>query len=92
MALLRLAPELKWAIAGCYNGSMTTINNITDLACILREEPEWAEPIRSLLLSQELLELPNRFAEFVQLTNRSLELVYKRLDNIEPIWPKLRRT
>ena len=42
---------------------MTTINDIADLARILRENPKWAEAIRSLVLSRELLELPERFAE-----------------------------
>jgi outer membrane murein-binding lipoprotein Lpp len=69
---------------------MTTINNIADLARILREQPEWAEAIRSLLLSRELLELPERFAELAErvtaLTeamNHNFELVNKRLDNLE---------
>ena len=62
---------------------MTTINDINDLARILREQPEWADTIRSLLLSQELLELPVRFAEFVELTNRNFQLVYERLERLE---------
>ena len=46
---------------------MTTINDMADLARILREQPEWAEAVRSLVLSKELLELPDRF---VELANR----------------------
>ena len=38
------------------------------LVRILKEQPEWAAAIRSLLLSEELLALPARFAEFVQVT------------------------
>ena len=45
---------------------MTTINDISDLARILREQPEWATTLRSLLLTEELLNLPNRFAELAQ--------------------------
>ena len=62
---------------------MTTINNISDLARIIREQPEWADTLRSLLLGRELLELPNRFAEFVELTTRNFQLVNERLERIE---------
>ena len=44
---------------------MTTINDIADLLRIIREQPEWADALRGALLSQELLDLPQRFAEFV---------------------------
>ena len=62
---------------------MTSINNIDDLARILREQPEWADAIRSLLLSKELLDLPNQFAEFVEVTNRNFQLVHERLARLE---------
>ena len=62
---------------------MTSINNIDDLARILREQPEWADTIRSLLLSKELLDLPNRFAEFVEITNRNFQLFHERLERLE---------
>ena len=62
---------------------MTTINDISDLARIIREQPEWADTIRSLLLGKELLELPVKFAEFVELTNRNFQLVYERLERLE---------
>ena len=45
---------------------MTTINTIEDLARILREQPTWAEALRALLLTQELLDLPGRFERFVE--------------------------
>ena len=44
---------------------MTTINTIEDLARILRDQPTWAEALRALLLTQELLDLPGRFDRFV---------------------------
>ena len=44
---------------------MTTVNDIADILRIVREQPEWADALRGALLSQELLELPQRFAEFV---------------------------
>ena len=62
---------------------MTSINNIDDLARILREQPEWADTIRSLLLSKELLDLPNQFAEFVEITNRNFQLFHERLERLE---------
>ena len=43
---------------------MTTINNIEDLIRVLDENPEWLEALRARLLSRELLELPDRFAQF----------------------------
>ena len=45
---------------------MTTINTIEDLARILRDQPTWAEALRSLLLTQDLLDLPGRFDRFVE--------------------------
>ena len=50
----------------------TTINTIDDFARILRENPDWVDTLRALLLSKELLELPERFAEFVAATNARL--------------------
>ena len=51
----------------------TSINDIADLARILRERPEWADTVRSILLSQELVDLPQRFAEFALATDQRLE-------------------
>ena len=45
---------------------MTTINTIEDLARILEEHPRWAQALRALILSQELMDLPGRFENFVQ--------------------------
>ncbi len=53
--------------------SMTTsVNDIADFARILREQPEWADTVRSILLGQELLDLPRQFAEFAHQTNERL--------------------
>ena len=62
---------------------MTSINDIADLVRILREQPEWADTIRGILLGQELLELPERFASFVELTSENFRLVHQRLDRLE---------
>ncbi len=42
------------------------INTIEDLERILRENPEWRERIRSLILEEELRRLPARFERFVE--------------------------
>ena len=63
--------------------TMTTINNIADLVRILKEQPEWADTIRGILLTEELLDLPARFAEFVQLTQESHRLINERLTQME---------
>ena len=51
---------------------MTTINTIEDLIKILDEHPEWNEVLRVRMLSQELLNLPQAFAEFAESTDRRL--------------------
>ena len=43
---------------------MTSISTTADLLRLLREDPDFRDQVRSLLLSQELLELPERFARF----------------------------
>ena len=68
---------------------MTTINTIEDLARILRDQPTWAEALRALLLTQDLLDLPGRFDRFVEtqqetnrLTDRRLQAVEEQLGNL----------
>ncbi|MYC35393.1 MAG: hypothetical protein F4X66_00530 [Chloroflexi bacterium] len=55
---------------------MTTVNDFTDILRIIREQPEWGEALRSALLSKEVLELPQRLAEFSEAAN-------KRFDRLE---------
>ena len=62
---------------------MTSVNDISDFARIIREQPEWADTVRSLLLGQELLALPERFAESVLLTTENFKLVNRRIDDLE---------
>ncbi len=55
---------------------MTTanaINTIEDLTRILRERPEWRDEIRKLVLTDELLTLPQRFSEYAANTDRRLD-------------------
>ena len=63
--------------------AVTSINDIADLVRIIKEQPEWADTLRSILLGQELLELPAQFAGFVELTNRNFQLVNERFEQIE---------
>ena len=44
---------------------MTQINDIADLVRILRENPDWTDILRGILLSKELLELPTKFPELI---------------------------
>ncbi len=44
---------------------MSTISNTADLLRLLREDPDFRDEVRRLLLTQELIELPERFARFV---------------------------
>ena len=62
---------------------MTTINTIEDLARILREQPTWAEALRALLLTQELLDLPARFDRFVEIQQETNQLTDRRFANLE---------
>ena len=58
---------------------MTTINDINDLANILRDHPDWADTLRSLLLTQELKDLPAKFAQMVDAMNT----ITPKLDRLE---------
>ena len=62
---------------------MTTINDISDLVRILREQPDWAEAVRGVLLSQELLKLRETFAEFAKATQARFDAVDQRFDAMD---------
>lgn len=69
---------------------VTTINDIDDLVRILRERPEWLVAIRELVLSEELLRLPETVAklaeelrEFARQTNERLERLEASQDRTE---------
>ena len=61
---------------------MTTINTMQDLTRLLRENPEWRDEVRQLLLTQELLELPQRFAEYTKVTDKRLDSIEHKLDTL----------
>lgn len=56
---------------------MTTINTMEDLMRVLDENPEWREAVRTRVLTRELLELPEKFAqhraEFIQLRDEFVQ-------------------
>ena len=62
---------------------MTTINDITDLIRLLQEDPAWAEALRNVLLTKELLELPETFAAFATETRENFRTVNRRLGSLE---------
>lgn len=61
---------------------MTTINTMQDLTRLLRENPEWRDELRRELLTEELLELPQRFAEYTKVTDRRLETIESKLNSL----------
>ena len=56
---------------------MTTINSIEDLIRLLDENPEWLEAVRARILTRELLEMPQKLAEFTETANRRFESLEK---------------
>ena len=62
---------------------MTAINDISDLVRIIQDDPAWAETLRSVLLSQELLRLPERFADFAAAVAENSKTVNARLQRLE---------
>ena len=72
---------------------MTTINTIQDLIRLLRDQPEWAEEVRTIIMTRELLELPatvksladsvESLAQSLQETNQRLERLENRVDRID---------
>ena len=63
--------------------AMTTIDTIHDLSRILREHPEWREELRRTLLTEEVLALPQRLAEYAEKADRSLEAAERRLEAVD---------
>ena len=61
---------------------MTPINTIEDLARILRDQPTWAEALRALLLTQDLLDLPGRFDRFGE-TQREFNQVQQKANEAQ---------
>ena len=62
---------------------MATINTIEDLIQLLDDNPHWVEALRVRLLTRELIELPEKFARFVEATNQRFDRIEGRLDGVE---------
>ena len=67
----------------------TKIDTIEDLIRVLDDHPEWLEALRMRLLTRELLELPQRLAEFIEAANQRFDRVEARQDRTETLLGKL---
>ncbi len=61
---------------------MAVINTREDLIRLLDEKPKWVEALRVRLLTRELIELPEKFAEFVKVTNERFDKLGGRFDRL----------
>lgn len=59
------------------------IATVEDLVRVLDEHPQWLEALRSRLLTRELLELPQRLAEFAAATDRRFAEHDRRFDSLD---------
>ena len=67
----------------------TKIDTIEDLIRVLDDHPEWLEAMRVRLLTRELLELPQRLAEFIEAANQRFDRIEARQDRAEALLGKL---
>ena len=70
---------------------MAVINTMEDLIRLLDENPKWVEALRVRLLTRELIELPEKFAEFVKVTNERFDKLEGKHDKLEGRFDKLER-
>ena len=61
---------------------MATFNTVDELIQILDSDPQMLEALRSRLLTKELLELPQRFAEYAEASDRRFEALERGLDEL----------
>ena len=62
---------------------MTSIPTTADLLRLLREDPDFRDEVRRLVLSQELLELPDRLARFEANVDRQFKSVDERFNSVD---------
>ena len=60
-----------------------TIDTVEDLIRVLDANPVWLEALRARLLTRELLELPQKLAEFAAATERRFEGVDQRFEGVD---------
>ena len=70
---------------------MAVINTMEDLIRSLDENPKWVEALRVRLLTRELIELPEKFAEFVKATNQRFGNLEEKYDNLEKRFDNLEK-
>lgn len=63
----------------------TTIDTMEDLISILDEKPEWAEALRSRLLSKEFIELPEQFARLSATVAQLAEKFVQQSERIDQL-------
>ena len=61
----------------------TAIGTVEDLIRVLDDDPELLEALRARLLTRELLEMPNRLAQFAAETERRFDGNDRRFDGID---------
>ena len=62
---------------------MTTVNSIQDLIRLLRDQPQWADELRGILLSDELRDLPAAVRDLAQAVRDSAASTGQRLAGVE---------
>ena len=62
---------------------MTTINSIQDLIQLLRDQPQWADELRGILLSDELRDLPAAVRDLAQAVRDSAAQTDRRIAGVE---------
>ena len=67
------------------------IATVEDLVRVLDQRPQWLEALRSRLLTRELLELPQKFAAFVEATERRFEVADRRFEVADRRFDSLER-
>ena len=70
---------------------MAVINTMEDLIRLLDENPKWVEALRVRLLTRELIELPEKFADFVKVTNERFDKLEGKHDKLEGRFNKLEK-
>ena len=68
---------------------MTSINDITDLVQILRDNPEWRDTIRAMIVGEELGKLPDEMTAFVRTTNENFNLVHQQFEKVNQQFEKV---
>lgn len=68
---------------------MTSINDITDLVQILRDNPEWRDTIRAMIVGEELGKLPGEMAAFIRTTNENFNLVHQQFGKVDQQFEKI---